>query len=115
MQSFFSRVMHAYHSTKFPIYSARISEDLVARLKSHEDVDDVELDVLATNQSSSSEDALPDAMLDDVVSLEQKRLFRHLGLETTPSKQPSDTVPSLFFHRVCPELYKWCEMPTSRL
>ncbi|KAJ5111983.1 hypothetical protein N7532_000028, partial [Penicillium argentinense] len=90
---------HAYTS------HAGISENLVARLNSHEDIKDVELDVLATNQPSSSEEAPADPVLDDVVSLEKKRLIRHLGLETTPGQQPSGaahTVPSLFFIECAP-------------
>ncbi|KAJ5449681.1 uncharacterized protein N7458_006130 [Penicillium daleae] len=66
---------------------AEISEDL-ARLKSHEVVEDVELDVLATKQLSSTEEAPAHPVLDDVVSLEKRCLIRHLGLETTPSRQP---------------------------
>jgi hypothetical protein len=41
----FFKLMHTYHSTKFFMDSAGISEDLVARLKSHEDLKHVELDV----------------------------------------------------------------------
>jgi hypothetical protein len=46
----------------------------VARLKSHEDVEVVELDVLATNQLSSCEEARAHPVLDDVVSIEKRRL-----------------------------------------
>lgn len=40
------------------IYSAKIFDGLVARLKSHEDVENVEIDLLATHQLSSKEEAM---------------------------------------------------------
>ncbi|KAJ5461513.1 uncharacterized protein N7458_003065 [Penicillium daleae] len=100
----------------FSIHSAGISEDLVTRLKSHEDIEDIELDVLATNQSSSSKDASADPVLDDVVSLEKKRLIRYLGLETTLGRQPSGTaytVQSLFFIESAPNSIRSakCRLP----
>lgn len=80
-------------------------EDLMARLKFHEDVEGVEIDLLATYQLASREEASASPALDDVVSLEKMRLIRHLSLETTRSRQPSGaalTVPSLFFIESAP-------------
>ncbi|KAJ5464910.1 uncharacterized protein N7458_000596 [Penicillium daleae] len=104
----------------FNSFCAEFPEHLVARLKSHEDIEDVELDVLAINQLSSSEEALAHPGRDDAVSLEKKRLIRHLGLETTLSRHPSrvaHTVPSLFFIESLAHSTrnKRCKMPTSEL
>ncbi|KAF4772304.1 hypothetical protein HAV15_012202 [Penicillium sp. str.  len=77
----------------------------MARLKFHEDVEGVEIDLLATYQLASREEASASPALDDVVSLEKMRLIRHLSLETTRSRQPSGaalTVPSLFFIESAP-------------
>jgi hypothetical protein len=45
----FFRLRRVYHKVSFSIYSAAIFEDFVARSKSHEDIEDVEPDTLATN------------------------------------------------------------------
>jgi hypothetical protein len=87
----------------------------VAQLKSHEEID-VELDVLVANQSSSIEDASADPVLDDIVSLEKRRLIRHLGLESTPERQPSDAayiVQSLLFIEFAPNSTRGakCRLP----
>lgn len=71
----------------------------MARLKSHKDAEDVEIDLLATYQSYSKEEAPAYPILDDTVSLEKMRLLRYLGLETTRSRQQSGaahTVPLYF-------------------
>lgn len=76
----------------------------MARVKSNEDVREVEIDMLGTYQLPSRKGALRHPGLDDVLS-EKKRLIRHIGLETTRSRQPSvmaDTVPSLFFRESAP-------------
>ncbi|OQE08440.1 hypothetical protein PENFLA_c133G03823, partial [Penicillium flavigenum] len=98
-------------------FSAEISEDLMARLESHEDVEDVEIDLLATYLLASWEEAPASPVLDDVVSLEKMRLIRHLGLETTRSRQPSGaahTVPSLFFIESAPNSTRGakCRLPS---
>jgi hypothetical protein len=47
----------------------------VARLKSHEGVEEIELNVLAINQLSSSEEAPAHPGRDDAVSPKKKRLI----------------------------------------
>lgn len=77
----------------------------MTHLKSHEHVEDVEFDVLATDILSSKEEEAAPPEPDDVLSLERKRLIRHLGLENTSVGQPSraaNPVPSLFFIESAP-------------
>lgn len=88
----------------------------MARLESHEDVEDVEIDQFATYHLASREEAPASLALDDVVSLEKTRLIRHVGLETTRSRQPSGaahTVPSLFFIESAPNSTRGakCRLP----
>jgi hypothetical protein len=88
----------------------------MARLKSHEDVEGVEIDLPATYHLPSREEAPASPALDDVVSLEKMSLIRHLGLETTRSRQPSGaahTVPTLFFIESAPNSTRGakCRLP----
>ncbi|KAJ5449664.1 uncharacterized protein N7458_006113 [Penicillium daleae] len=86
-------------------FSVEIPKDFVTHLKSHEHVEDVEFDVLATDILSSKEEEAAPPEPDDVLSLERKRLIRHLGLENTSAGQPSraaNPVPSLFFIESAP-------------
>ncbi|KAJ5185673.1 hypothetical protein N7491_006457 [Penicillium cf. griseofulvum] len=89
-------------------FSAEFSEDLMARLKSHEDVESVEIDLFAPYQSPSSEEAPASPTLEDVVSLEKMRLIRHIDLETTRSREPS-----LFFIESAPNSTRGakCRLP----
>lgn len=99
------------------IYSAKISEDVVTDLRSHEYVEDVEYDVFANAMSSSDEEMAAPPVLNNARSLEPKRLLRHLSLETKGGGQPSraaHAVPSLFFIESAPPSTRGarCRLPS---
>lgn len=72
---------------------AESSEDLVARLTSHKDIKNGELDLLATSQLTSSEGAPAHPIQDDAVSQEKQHLIGHLGLKSTPNRYISHMYP----------------------